>query len=164
MSRALVLVVLVACSSSSPRTEGPGSGTSVAAGSGSAMATDAGSAAATGSDAGSGSAVATVPTGCPATFADARGACTAGTACTYREGACSCEGPRWCGGMAPPAAFYQQPASWRCKQGGDCPITAPVDGSACRPEGKKCDYTCSCMQVSECTKGVWTTRRGPCKP
>ena len=161
MSRALALVTLVACSSSSPRTEGPsGSGTAAA---GSDSATGSGSSVATGS--GSSVAIA-APKGCPASLEAARGmTCAANAApCSYAEGACKCAGPQWCGGMAPPEEFYQRPPSWQCQMGAGCPVDAPGDGSACKPEGKKCDYTCSCVEVSECTKGVWKTRRGPCKP
>lgn len=101
---------------------------------------------------------------CPATYSDASGSCSYNELCIYAEGSCVCSVPRSCGGMAPPR---DRPRTWQCvpKVGADgCPGRQPAEGSACKPEGKLCDYTCSCVSTTTCKKGRWVVSRGPCKP
>jgi hypothetical protein len=100
---------------------------------------------------------------CPASYPGG-GACTTPTSCTYREGSCYCGYKRQCGGdPAPP----DRQTTWQCApatRADGCPGTQPADGAACAPDGKRCDYTCSCVATSTCTHGTWRNESGPCKP
>lgn len=115
-------------------------------------------------DAGTVDAPSAPPSGCPTSLAAATGTCTPPSlSCRYPQGACLCALPVHCGGDAPPEGFDAQPARWSCRTDG-CPSSAPLDGTACPRAGKRCDYTCACVQIAECTKSGWKSTHGPCKP
>jgi hypothetical protein len=104
---------------------------------------------------------------CPASFAEAQGACPpSATSCRYPEGTCNCMPAPWCSGVAPPP-HYRQQTSWVCPdklRPDGCPISRPTESSGCTREGQRCDYTCSCVDVATCTKGAWAIETGDCKP
>ena len=135
MRRALVVLLIAACSSSSPKT----------------------------------TPAKAAPRGpsCPATFAAAKGACTEPIDCSYPEGTCRCAKAAWCNGMPPGPDWAARGPTWECRPavGPDgCPGVEPAQGTACSAEGKRCDFTCACMEAAVCTHGVWTIEHGACKP
>lgn len=167
MTRALALVIVAACSSSSPRANPPPTGraTGSVQSPGDPAALDAPASPAAPVDAGMPDALA-IATSCPATLAAATGACKFGGTCSVGNSVCTCESPRWCGG-APPPPNFGQPAAWVCrvKPGPrDCPLTQPAPGSACQVAGQTCDYTCNCILSATCANGTWAIKNGPCKP
>jgi len=110
-------------------------------------------------------AVGPLAAGCPATFAAAAatGGCSAREACAYPEGDCYCSSPPSCGGAYMPP----RPPVWQCTplvRADGCPGVEPADGAPCTRDGQSCDYTCSCLETATCSKGVWATASGPCKP
>ena len=112
--------------------------------------------------------VAAQPAGCPATFGGGPGACTSGLHCGYPEGTCYCGVPSWCGGVAPPEDYYQQPPSWQCTanappvRADGCPGREPQ--GACAQEGQQCTYGDCCVQNFECRNGQWLAREMQCPP
>jgi hypothetical protein len=106
--------------------------------------------------------------GCPATFGGGGGACTSGLQCGYPEGSCYCGVPSWCGGMAPPEDYYQQPPSWQCTanppavRADGCPGVAPQ--GACAQNGQQCSYGDCCVQSYQCINGQWQAGQAMCPP
>ena len=149
----LTALALAACSAA-PRTSG-GGGAGLPDAGATAMAADA-------------AAVALAPNAsdCPAAYPGGGGACTGRSMCNYVEGSCYCGQPPWCGGAAPPQDYDRQGGTWQCTptvRADGCPGQRPLQG-ACAPEGKVCDYTCSCVAKSTCRGGVWVNSDGPCMP
>jgi hypothetical protein len=106
--------------------------------------------------------------GCPATFGSGGPCDQSGVHCGYPEGTCYCGVPSWCGGMAPPEDYYQQPPSWQCTasppaiRADGCPGATPQ--GACAKEGQQCTYGDCCVQSYECRNGQWLAGETQCPP
>ncbi|MBW2262991.1 MAG: hypothetical protein JRG91_13520 [Deltaproteobacteria bacterium] len=113
--------------------------------------------------------------GCPASFAEAKGGCVHGgqlpssMECTYPEGECWCgETPRCSGAYMipmPPETWV-----WNCVspppevRADGCSGASPNHGDACAEEGKSCSYGDCCVLTMTCVNGQWTGAGPGCPP
>lgn len=110
------------------------------------------------------------PAACPATWADAKGACDPKVSdhyCSYPDGECWCGIEVPCSGMRRPDEWYdEQPNVWQCTatppavRPDGCPGAAPT--GACTTEGQSCSYGDCCYQRYLCEKGQWVLGDGGC--
>jgi hypothetical protein len=120
-----------------------------------------------------------VTNACPSSFGDAqrRNGCVIGStpACSYAEGACTCNQFPNCGGVMRAPAPPGGPGMWNCGSNdprvldpAGCAYVVPKDGASCSTAGKRCAYgACSWSQtVATCQGGAWhvEVHRGPPPP